>query len=134
MDDGIYFLYESRMWAKQSVHGAAGLLLLKSRFYGSSLLGTFKLGLDGLPGAASSTWLTALRPSCFWSPLGCLQVKCISLSNMQWQAFGQNLACQQKLRRWQGKRSVNGNAQVAGHQFYPRSRLWLIAAGHWAAK
>ena len=38
MDDGIYFLYESRMWAKESVHGAAGLLLLKSRFYGSSLL------------------------------------------------------------------------------------------------
>ena len=118
MDDGIYFLYESRMWAKQSVlRGAVGLLLLKSRFYGSLGRAPFKLGLDGLsgrgllalnwdwmvfwglacqqlsclkwvwmacqgqhmlargsctclPGAASSTWLTALTPSCFWSGLG----------------------------------------------------------------
>jgi len=93
----------------------------------------FKLGLDGLPGAASSTWLTALRPSCFWSTLGCWQVKCIS-QQYAMAGFWSEVGLGAKAEEVAGQRSVNGNAQVAGRQFYPRSRPWLMGGQIKAAR
>ena len=105
--------------AKQSVHGA-GVLLLKSRFYGSSP----QTG-SGWLARGSSTWLTALRPSCVWSSLGwgakCTPRQCATTGF--WSEVG--------LQAGREQRSVNGNAraQVAGHQFYTAGHGELMAAG-----
>ena len=80
-----------------------------------------KLGLDGPPGALA--WLTALRPSCVWSGLGC-GAKCTPRQYATtgfWSEVG--------LRAGREQRSVNGNAraQVAGHQFYTAGHGELMA-------